>query len=30
VVEFAGIGRMGPLTHPEVINAEIARFLREA
>ena len=30
VMEFAGIGHMGPVTHPEVINAEIASFLREA
>lgn len=30
VVELEGIGHMGPLTHPEVINAEIAKFLREA
>lgn len=27
VVEFPGLGHMAPLTHPEVINAEIARFL---
>ena len=30
VVEFPGIGHMGPVTHPEVINAEIASFLRDA
>lgn len=29
VVEFAGLGHMAPVTHPEVINAEIARFLGE-
>jgi len=29
VVEFPGIGHMGPVTHPEAINAEIARFIRE-
>jgi pimeloyl-ACP methyl ester carboxylesterase len=27
VVEFEGLGHMGPLTHPEVVNAAIARFL---
>lgn len=27
VVEFPGLGHMAPVTHPEVINAEIARFL---
>ena len=26
-VELPGIGHMGPITHPEVVNAEIARFL---
>jgi pimeloyl-ACP methyl ester carboxylesterase len=29
VVEFPGLGHMGPVTHPEVVNAEIARFLAE-
>lgn len=29
VVEFSGLGHMAPITHPEVINAEITRFLRE-
>jgi len=29
VVEFPGLGHMAPVTHPEVINAEIARFLGE-
>ncbi|MEP6790459.1 MAG: alpha/beta hydrolase [Ramlibacter sp.] len=29
VVEFPGLGHMAPLTHPEVINGEIARFLNE-
>jgi pimeloyl-ACP methyl ester carboxylesterase len=29
VVEFPGLGHMAPVTHPEVINAEIARFLSE-
>jgi pimeloyl-ACP methyl ester carboxylesterase len=27
VVEFPGPGHMAPVTHPEVIHAEIARFL---
>jgi len=27
VVEFAGLGHMGPLTHAETVNAAIARFL---
>lgn len=27
VVEFAGLGHMAPVTHPDVVNAEIARFL---
>jgi pimeloyl-ACP methyl ester carboxylesterase len=30
VVEFPGLGHMAPITHPEVINAEIAQFLGEA
>jgi pimeloyl-ACP methyl ester carboxylesterase len=29
VVEFDGIGHMGPVTHPEVVNAAIARFLEQ-
>ena len=29
VVRFPGLGHMGPLTHPEVVNAEIARFLSD-
>lgn len=29
VVEFPGLGHMGPVTHPDVVNAEIARFLTE-
>ena len=29
VVEFPGLGHMAPITHPERINAEIAKFLRE-
>ncbi|MFL1456597.1 alpha/beta fold hydrolase [Marinobacter sp. GN3S48] len=29
VVELPGLGHMGPITHPEVVNAEIARFLAE-
>ena len=27
VVEFEGLGHMGPITHPEVVNETIARFL---
>lgn len=27
VVEFAGLGHMGPVTHPEVVNAAVAEFL---
>jgi pimeloyl-ACP methyl ester carboxylesterase len=27
VVEFPGLGHMGPVTHPEVVNEAIARFL---
>lgn len=27
VVEFEGLGHMGPITHPEVVNPVIARFL---
>ena len=27
VVEFKGVGHMGPITHPEVVNDAIARFL---
>ena len=29
VVEFPGLGHMAPVTHPDVINAEIEKFLRE-
>lgn len=29
VVEFPGLGHMGPVTHPDAINAEIAKFLGE-
>ncbi len=29
VVEFPDLGHMAPVTHPEIINAEIARFLCE-
>lgn len=29
VVEFPCLGRMAPVTHPGVIDAEIAKFLRE-
>ena len=27
VIEFEGLGHMGPVTHPEVVNAAISRFL---
>jgi pimeloyl-ACP methyl ester carboxylesterase len=27
VVEFPSLGHMAPITHPDVVNAEIARFL---
>ncbi len=30
VVEFEGLGHMGPVTHPEVVNPVIARFLSRA
>lgn len=30
VVRLAGLGHMGPITHPERVNAEIVRFFREA
>jgi pimeloyl-ACP methyl ester carboxylesterase len=29
VIEFEGLGHMGPLTHPQVVNPAIARFLEE-
>jgi pimeloyl-ACP methyl ester carboxylesterase len=29
-IEFPGLGHMGPITHPEVVNAEIERFLLAA
>jgi pimeloyl-ACP methyl ester carboxylesterase len=28
VVEFTGVGHMGPITHPEVVNEAIAHFLK--
>jgi pimeloyl-ACP methyl ester carboxylesterase len=28
-IEFETLGHMGPVTHPEVVNAEIKRFLSE-
>jgi pimeloyl-ACP methyl ester carboxylesterase len=28
LVEFEGLGHMGPVTHPEVVNEAIARFLQ--
>ncbi|RZU02460.1 alpha/beta fold hydrolase [Rivibacter subsaxonicus] len=30
VLEFEGLGHMGPVTHPEVVNQAIARFLARA
>ena len=30
VVEFPGLGHMAPVTHPERINVEITKFIREA
>jgi pimeloyl-ACP methyl ester carboxylesterase len=27
VVEFEGLGHMGPVTHPEVVNEAISNFL---
>ena len=30
VLEFEGLGHMGPVTHPEVVNEAIARFLERA
>jgi pimeloyl-ACP methyl ester carboxylesterase len=30
VVEFPGLGHMAPVTHPDVVNAEIDKFLSEA
>jgi pimeloyl-ACP methyl ester carboxylesterase len=29
VVEFDGLGHMGPVTHPEIVNAVICRFLEK-
>ncbi|MDZ7592236.1 MAG: alpha/beta hydrolase [Rubrivivax sp.] len=29
-IEFPGLGHMGPITHPDVVNAEIERFLLAA
>src|SRR5262249_51569486 len=30
VVEFDGIGHMGPVTHPDVVNDAISRFLEQS
>jgi pimeloyl-ACP methyl ester carboxylesterase len=30
VIEFEGLGHMGPVTHPAVVNAAIGRFLAKA
>jgi pimeloyl-ACP methyl ester carboxylesterase len=27
MVEFEGLGHMGPITHPELVNGAIADFL---
>jgi pimeloyl-ACP methyl ester carboxylesterase len=27
IVEFEGLGHMGPITHPELVNGAIADFL---
>lgn len=29
VVEFEGLGHMGPVTHPEVVNEAVSRFLEQ-
>ena len=29
VVEFERLGHMGPVTHPEVVNEAVSRFLRD-
>jgi pimeloyl-ACP methyl ester carboxylesterase len=29
MIEFEGLGHMGPLTHPQVVNPAIVRFLQE-
>jgi pimeloyl-ACP methyl ester carboxylesterase len=29
VVEFEGLGHMGPITHPEIVNKTICRFLEQ-
>ena len=28
LVELKGVGHMGPITHPEIVNDVIARFLK--
>jgi pimeloyl-ACP methyl ester carboxylesterase len=30
VVEFSGVGHMGPITHPEPVNEAISRFLEQS
>ena len=30
VIRFPELGHMGPITHPEIVNAAIVRFLGEA
>jgi pimeloyl-ACP methyl ester carboxylesterase len=29
VIEFEGLGHMGPVTHPDVVNGAISRFLEQ-
>jgi pimeloyl-ACP methyl ester carboxylesterase len=29
VIEFEGLGHMGPITHPDIVNAAIERFLEQ-
>ena len=29
VVEFSGLGHMGPITHAQIVNETISRFLRQ-
>jgi pimeloyl-ACP methyl ester carboxylesterase len=30
VIEFDGLSHMGPVTHPDVVNVAIARFLEQS
>ena len=29
LVELEGLGHMGPITHPQIVNEHIGRFLEE-